>query len=259
MTATIHYIASNLPVAERFASLAKQEGFLLQLLHNAGSPWEDRADWEKVNILLLFTPFLYEKHYIAAGKIWAHYLRTLHPGVRFFTAGYSKVQPGVNNHLDLLNLPGSLSDFFLYQAGMLPTQVVETEGLLLHDKLARFFDGHGKESIFDVLSDITRLLGMAEVAAQRHGDSFETIKMDFLNKLSVRWTELKNRWNNYYALLLCLPVATLLREADLLIAEADQRFMAQICTDERLYQGQTLMNLLHNIHKLLLKVRQSCL
>jgi len=59
--------------------------------------------------------------------------------------------------------------------------------------------------------------------------------------------------------LLCLPVAPLLQKTDMLIAEADRNFMLQICTDERLYKDQTLLNLLHSIHKLLLKVQQSCL
>jgi len=255
---TIHYIASNLRVAERLAMLPASEGMELRLLHDARKPWAD-PDWQSVTTLLLFTPFGYEGQYIAAQKIWAHYLRTQQPGVRFFTAGTSKAQSGVTNHLDLLDLPGSLPDFFLQADSARPAQVVDTEGVQLHDKLVRFFDGHGKESIFDVLSDITRLLGMAESAAQRYGDPFETVKTDFLNKLPLRWTELKNRWNNYYALLLCLPVAAVLQKTDMLIAEADRRYMVQICTDERLYQDQTLLNLLHDIHKLLLKVQQSCL
>lgn len=255
---TVHYIASNLQVAERLATLPASEGMEFRLLHDARKPWAD-PDWTAVNTLLLFTPFLYEGRYIAAEKIWSHYLRVYHPGVRFFTAGYATAQPSIANHLDLLNLPGSLSAFFLQQDGVMPTQVVDTEGLPLHDKLVRFFDGHGKESIFDVLSDITRLLGMAESAAQRHGDSFETVKADFLNKLPLRWTELKNRWHNYYALLLCLPLASVLQKTDMLIAEADRNYMLQICTDERLFKDQTLLNLLHSIHKLLLKVRQSCL
>lgn len=255
---TVHYIASDLQVADRLATLLAPEGVALQLLHDARKPWAD-PDWTAIKVLLLFTPFRYEGQYIAAEKIWAHFLHTHHPEVRFFTAGTSKAQTGVTNHLDLLNLPASFLRFFLPENSMSVAQMVDTEGLPLHDKLIRFFDGHGKESIFDVLSDITRLLGMAESAAQRHGDTFETVKTTFLNKLPLRWTELKNRWNNYYALLLCLPVAAVLREIDMLIAEADKRYMIQICTDERLYQDQTLLNLLHNIHKLLLKVRQSCL
>lgn len=255
---TVHYIASNLKVAECLATLPASEGLEFCLLHDARKPWAD-PDWQPVNTLLLFTPFLYEGQYIAAEKIWSHYLRIFHPGVRFFTAGYATAQAGVTNHLDLLNLPGNLSAFFQHPNSAPPTHVVETEGLLLHDKLVRFFDGHGKESIFDVLSDITRLLGMAESAAQRYGAPFEAVKADFLNKLPLRWSELKNRWNNYYALLLCLPVAPVLQKTDMLIAEADRNYMLQICADERLYQDQTLLNLLHSIHKLLLKVQQSCL
>ncbi len=258
MTTTIHYIASNLQVADRLAMLLERESIALCLLHDARKPWAD-SDWSAVDALLLFTPFPYEGQYIAAEKIWAHYLRIHHPGVRFFTAGLARAQPGVTNHLDLLNLPDSFSDFFGRTESPLPAPCVDTEGLPLRDKLVRFFDGHGKESIFDVLSDITRLLGMAETAAQRHGDAFETVKTDFLNKLPQLWAALKNRWHNYYPLLLCLPVAGVLRETDRLIAEADRDYMLQICTNERLYQDQTLLNLLHSIQKSLLKVQQSCL
>ncbi len=255
---TVHYIASDLQITSRLALMLEAEDIVLQLLHDARFAWAE-PKWNDVENLLLFTPFLYNGQYLSAEKIWAHYIRMNHPGIRFFTAGYSKVESGVDNHLDLLSLPNPVSGFFRKAGATAPHPVATSGGLQLHDKLARFFDGHGKESIFDVLSDITRLLGMAQTAAQRYGDSFESVKEGFLNKLSFRWTELKNRWNNYNALMLCLPVAALLRETDMLIAETDRSYMALIGSSERIFQEETLLNLLQRIHKLLLKVQQSCL
>jgi len=255
---TIHCITSEAQVLATFAQRLAQENIAVQLLHDARQPWSV-PDWSHVERLVLFTPFFYENQYIAAEKVWQSWLKKTHPRVRFFTAGFCQSDIGVANHLDLMNLPKSLRDFFAQQSSDLSPATVDTEGLQLHHKLARFFDGHGKESIFDVLSDITRLIGMAVAGAQRHGDSFEIIREDFLQKLPAKWVELNNRWLNYYALLCCLPVADTLRETNALIAKVDQNYMGGICEQAELFQEETLLNLLNDIHKQLFKVRQTCL
>ncbi|NJL77280.1 MAG: hypothetical protein HC892_21920 [Saprospiraceae bacterium] len=111
------------------------------------------------------------------------------------------------NYIDLLNLPENMVEP-LAQAKAVSEdwQPVFTGGLDMSEKLKRFFEGHGNDSVVQLFTPIFRRLKILHDELSG-GTPFEELQKELLDDgvLVENWHKLRNRFSNYYPFLSCLP------------------------------------------------------
>lgn len=185
-----------------------------QVLHDPS----DLANFDPLDklIIILRSPIPVGDLLISAEQLWKNYLNVHLPETKLIIAGFSSAQ--APNYIDLLDLPKNMESF-LEQA--LPVHQywnpVNTGALDMSQHFQRFFKGHGKESIMDVLINIQTSLKMTIDAVQNNGKDFNASVDALLNDLPQLWAEFKNRWDHYFPLFQCLPFFDLFEKSYTLI------------------------------------------
>ena len=77
----------------------------------------------------------------------------------------------------------------------------------MQEKIRRFFEGHGDESLTDAFDKILRTLRIAGDELKIHQVDYEEVKKELLlpSNLPEKWATLKSRWANYFPYFSCLP------------------------------------------------------
>lgn len=228
----IAYIATNRRIGKTLESY-----FLQHKLEpkSVGFSDTDPIDLKGINILLIVNPFRCNNIYISAEAIWKKHLHLNKPDTTLLTAGFKSVKH--SNYIDLLQLPDD-PHAFIAQAKVAAEKWDPpfSGGLNIEDKLKRFYQGHGDDSVTDVLHTIIRIFSIANVEMKQYGTSFDELRADlfFLNGVREKWVVLKNRWVNYLPFFRCLPFWNTFSEVDKMFDYIDPFFSAD-CSEEMLF------------------------
>ena len=198
-------------------------------------PSPNPIDLKGIDILLVVSPFYCNNIYISAEAIWKRYLHLNSPDAIMLTAGFKTAKH--SNYLDLLQLPANPQAFI----SRAKTAAGKWEppfsgGLNIAEKLRRFYQGHGDDSVTDVLHTIIRIFSIADVELKQYQTPFEELKADLFvsNAVTTKWRELKNRWVNYLPFFQCLPFWDIFIGVDQLFDQIDP-FFATDCAEEMLF------------------------
>lgn len=205
--------------------------------------------------LLLFSPLYCYEHFISADQVWKNYLAVHQPQVKLISVGVYPVQQ--LNYLDLLQPPENFTNFFdtarKCHEDWLP---VNTQGLDLFQKLRRFFDGHGAESLRDAFNILLRRFRIARDEIN-NGIPYEETLQDFLLPLGTIavWQKLINRWQAYHPFFEVLPFRCLFDQIDEQLNLAHP-FFEQGCQNYQQLHGLQIIEKLEFINELLKEAEQ---
>lgn len=228
----IPYIATDRKIGKTLESYFLQHNFELKPL---GLPSPNPLDIKGTDILLVVSPFKCNNIYISAEAIWKRYLNLNSPDTILLTAGFKAVTH--SNYLDLLQLPSN--PHVLLSSAKAAADKWEppfSGGLNIAEKLRRFYQGHGDDSVTDVLHTIIRIFSIADVELKQYQTSFDELKENLFvrNGVTEKWRELKNRWINYTPFFQCLPFWNVFANVDQLFEQMDPFFAAD-CAEEVLF------------------------
>lgn len=240
----IPYIATNSRIGKPLEAYFLQHN--LRLSHVCLSD-ANPSTLKGANTFLMVSPLNCNNIYISPETIWKKYLQLNNPDAIFLTAGFKSVQH--SNYLDLLQLPENLPAFI--DQAKPASQKWEppfSGGLDIKEKLRRFYQGHGDESVTDILYTIIRIFSIADVEMKRYGTPFRELSQELFTQNAVpeKWRELKNRWTNYLPFFQCLPFWDVFTRVDRLFDHIDPFFRAD-CSEEMLFSDLNCMNTLKQI------------
>lgn len=146
--------------------------------------------------------------FLAPQSLWYRFLLQEHSHLRLFFVSYEKKD--YCNHFDLLKLDEYTKNDWHQApnvAEMPPFPFIE--GVNLHNKLERFFAGHGDDSVVAVLSRIRLVVQMASRELSGLQTPYSEIFKELVQpaQLHLKWVEWKNRWIHYYPLFQFTPFA----------------------------------------------------
>ncbi len=157
------------------------------------------------SFFFLFSPVWVHEHFISCDWNWKKYLQVEHPQVKLVTVGIQKAAHP--NYIDMLRLP---TDFQSFLAQAQPSErdwaPVNTGGLDMQEKLHRFFEGHGTDSVDQIFASLKMSINIFKDQIQA-GDIFSNIRAEYdgYQNFIETWRILKNRFSNYYPFFQCLP------------------------------------------------------
>lgn len=158
------------------------------------------------DVLIIQEPVFINNNYLSVSLCWKNYLQLHSPKSVLLNAGFGNGQD--LNYLDLLDLPRD-SNAFLFNARVVDEEwtPVSTGGVDVSQKLQRFFEGHGDESVTDELHKMLRVCKIARDELKIHEAPFAEVSTELLlpNKLPHKWNVLQSRWQFYIAYFKSLP------------------------------------------------------
>mgnify|MGYP005666360043 CR=1 FL=1 len=247
-------VASQIQVVNALKQFFTDSGYSFR--HLALPVQEEALRVEGNAVVVLMSPLACNRKYISAEFTWKQYLREHLPNALFIIAGFSNFQQ--DNYLDLLSLPNDVPAF-LNRAEPAGTNwnPVFTGGLDMRVLLARFFEGHGDESVTDELNGILRILKIAGDELKHPDVTYEEVHRELLlaNRLPERWNTLNNRWINYYPNFECLPFFSLFQKVDLALQHIAPYFRGE-CAQEALFCELDCILHLENAKSDLVKIEQ---
>jgi len=214
----VHYIASDTRYVSGLSAYFDAQGCKLV-------NYEPARLKEGHLILLIFSPVRCSSVRVSPERVWKKWLAVENPEAILLNAGFEEMQG--TNYFDLLNPPENWSDFITLakQAG-LSWEPVYTGGMKMEDKLARFFKGHGAESLTDELYVIRRKTASLFRAMDKYGLPYEVAATEAFETDYVwrHWEVLKSRWSHYYPLFFYLPFSGQMGKIDASIKRIDPFF-----------------------------------
>lgn len=240
----IPYIATNHRIGKTLESYFLQHDLELTSVCLSKSTPSDLAGFE---ILLMVSPLNCNNIYVSSEAIWKKYFQLNSPDTIMLTAGFKSVEH--TNYIDLLHLPADPKAFIKNARPALEKwEPPFSGGLNIEEKLQRFYQGHGDESVTDVLYTIIRIFSIAHVEMQQYDTPFADLQKELfsLNAVSAKWLELKNRWVNYIPFFHCLPFWHTFMEVDRLFDHIDP-FFASDCSEEMLFWDLNCLETLKEI------------
>jgi len=242
---SVTYIGNNPPIQRVLSNYLEAQNIRMEAFFLPFK--EELTQLEEAKIIILSSPMYIDGVYVSAEGLWKNYLEYHTPEAILLIAGFLEAKHP--NYLDLLKLPKKLeavlSDAKTASDNWPP---VTTDGLDMMEKIHRFFEGHGDESLTDAFDKILRTLRIAGDELKVHNDSYEEVKNDLLlpSKLPAKWTILKSRWANYFPYFQCLPFFELFKEIEQWLLEIDP-FFETGCEQETLFWQ---LNCLEKIEKI---------
>ena len=201
---SVTYIGNNPPVQRALTNYLKAQNIRLEALLLPFT--EELTTLKEAKVIILSSPLYFDGIYVSADGLWKTYLEHHHPEVILLTAGFLEVQQ--SNYLDLLYLPDALGHILSNAKRAKDNWTpISTGGLDMQEKIRRFFEGHGNDSITDQFDKILRILRIAGDELKLHQASYEEVKNELLlpNHLPAKWSILQNRWTNYFPYFGSLP------------------------------------------------------
>lgn len=228
----IPYIATNRQIGKTLESyFLKHHLELKKVILSNYNP----SDFTGIPFLLIVSPFKCNKIYVSAEAIWKKFLYLNSPDTILLIAGFKSAKH--SNYIDLLQLPTDPHKFLAEARSVAEKwNPPFSGGLNIEEKLQRFYQGHGDESVTDVLYTIIRIFSIADVEMKQYGTSFEELREDLFikNAVTQKWQELKNRWVNYLPFFRCLPFWTVFSEVDQMFDHIDLFFNSEF-SEEMLF------------------------
>lgn len=181
----------------------------------------------KAPIFLLFSPLWHHKHFIASETIWKTYLEKTYRNIKFVVVGTKEEQQ--SNYIDILRLPDDFEAFFrTAKPAKEAWTPISMDGLDMTEKLKRFLEGHGEDSITKILTPITMDLTIINGNLQNDKVFDETWEaLAIPNQLVEKWLIFSNRFSNYYPFFSCLPFFHFFEEINLLIQQLSPFFQSK--------------------------------
>ncbi|MDZ4705552.1 MAG: hypothetical protein SH848_16625 [Saprospiraceae bacterium] len=179
-------------------------------------------------ILLIFSPVRCGSVRVSLERVWKKGMELENREAILLNAGFEEAQE--TNYFDLLNPPANWSDFIaLAKPAKLLWEPVYTGGMKMEDKLARFFKGHGAESLTDELYVIRRKTASLFRAMDKYGLPYEVAAAEAFETDNVwrHWEVLKSRWSHYFPLFFYLPFSGQMKKIDASIKQIDPFFRSE--------------------------------
>lgn len=209
---------------------------------------------QETSIFILFSPVKCNDRYVSCDASWKQYFQKKNADIRFITVGFAKApqdEDAQKNYMDLLKLPADFDAFFaaaLKASG--DWTPAYTGGIDMQEKLQRFFEGHGMDSVDQVFSSVKANINFIDGRLKR-GYKLETICREYSGFpiFIERWTIFRNRFSNYYPFFKCLPFFSLLEKIYNLTEKIDPFFQSgnQV---EALYRELKVSERILEIHEL---------
>jgi hypothetical protein len=238
MTQTlIRYLAdAQNPLPESLRTYVETHGFGWQ-------PWQ--ADEGPGAILFLFSPCWNGAQYLSVEGVWARFLAEEYPDTILVVVGSKGCEDA--NYIDVLLPPDSLRAF-LEQAPtarrFLHDQPVNTGALDLQERLFRFLNGHGDESILSITGNMLGDLRSIRLNLQKKAPEQSTLDgvLSYLQseKMQFQWQTVVNRWMNYQPFFQYLPFSTIFVFVSTLIETLHELFKPQEIMDAGAWLAQTI-------------------
>jgi len=242
---TLLYYSSNPVLANYLCEQLGPQGYELQAF--------DPGIRRKSPVLLLFSPVWHHDMYISCDKSWKKYLSIKSPKIRLISIGLRNEQHP--NYIDVLNLPKDFGQFFKNARTVSEEwEPVDTWGLDIEEKLKRFLEGHGADSIREIFTPINRTLKITHDELMQ-GTSFKELEENIIKpgNLHKKWQIFRNRFTNYYPFFGCLPFFDLFRKINISITHIHPFFQANYNTPEH-FLSKEWMAELKNINLLLSEI-----
>ena len=154
--------------------------------------------WKACDAVLLSTPIKVYEEYINYIGIWKAYMLHQKGNAKLLEVGFRVTSS--KNYLNLLELPEKLEEAVdraetIKKAKFLPHPM----NLDLREKMKRFWDGHGKESVGEVLYKIKRKIHLIDRELERGDWEYQKIIAEYFddNYIQQQWQKFINRWNYY--------------------------------------------------------------
>lgn len=206
------------------------------------TPFLDAGQLNQCQGLVLFIPIECQGQFVSPDEIWRYFLAKHYPDLQFILAGVEHIQH--HNYLDLLHLPSSFSAFF---HNLKPTSYNEwtpfsTEAMDMREKLHRFYEGHGDESVTFSLGKISRKMEtlakrLKQVSyPQAWKEIFEPLEGETTAYTEEKWKELHRRWGHYAPFFQYLPFRKDMEEVGRRIVFLSP-FFENNCRDEKLFES----------------------
>ena len=196
-----------------FSSSASNPYCVQPLVLSNGCEWVDyvaapdkRSYFASIEAFILFSPVIKEHNYLSCETIWERFLAKNWPHIKFLVAGFEHNTH--SNYLDLLDFPENLHEIITeIETTNTGISSVPSASIDVTQKLKRFFDGHGDESLKANLNGISRKLHVAQRALKEEGANFEVIFQELSLEvfLTENWKTFINRWANYKIYFDALP------------------------------------------------------
>jgi hypothetical protein len=241
----VSYIATNQQVPQAITSWFEAQNYSLQALSTNNETGVGQLS--NTNILLLFVPFFHNNVYISIENVWKKYLELNYPNILLLTAGYIKHAHA--NYLDLLQLPENLEYFIKHAKSVSEFESMPfSGGLKIENKLQKFYEGHGDESLTDELGKVYRMVTMATDEVKVHQSPYEEVFEDLFqaNHIVEKWGVLINRWHNYLPFFDGLPFFDTFKEVDAILKQIAP-FFEQECKVESQLIDLNVKEKLHSI------------
>lgn len=230
---SVIYIGNNPPVQRVLASYLQAQNTRMEALFLPFK--EELTKLKEAKIIILSSPIYVDGVYVSAEGLWKNYLEYHCPKAILLIASFTEVSH--SNYLDLLQLPDKFADF-LPKAKLANEKwgPVKSDGLDMMEKIHRFFEGHGDESLTDAFDKILRTLRIAGDELKVHHATYEEVKKELLlpNNLPAKWIVLKSRWANYFPYFQCLPFFDYFKQIETCLLEIDP-FFETGCEQETLF------------------------
>ena len=194
------------PAPQALTSCCEAMGIRLIKITPSENNWQPLLA-EAFGVMLLL-PAWGRRAYLNPSYLCQHFLAAQHPQVRLLMASYGQIDHP--NHLDLLQLADYDANWWQQtQQAHITEELPYFTGIDLREKLKRFFDGHGDDSVVAVLSRIRLVVQMASRELQKMQTPYSEIYDDLVApaQLAEKWREWRNRWINYYPLFEYTPLA----------------------------------------------------
>ncbi|MCB9048925.1 MAG: hypothetical protein H6556_05785 [Lewinellaceae bacterium] len=190
--------------------------------------------------LMIFIPIECQGQLVSPVDIWRQFLAREHPEKRLAIAGVEAIEH--HNYLDLLALPRNFFDFFdnLKAVDAEDWIKLDTEALDMEEKMRRFYEGHGKESVTYTLSKISLKIEILSTRLKETGyqqaweELFEPLEGETVAYTEEKWKELHRRWGHYVSFFQYLPFREEMLEVGRLIAYVSP-FFEHNCREEVLF------------------------
>jgi hypothetical protein len=195
----------------------------------------------------LLTPLFVQRTYVATASFWKNYLARHQPASKLLTMGFQAIRHP--NHIDMLNWPEDLAAT-LQQAAIAstPWSPIPEGGIDIRKRFFRFFEGHGDESLTDVLHNILRVLIMVHDEIDQHQESFSVVFDQLISpsRIEQKWQLLLSRWVNYIPFFEGLPFYPTFAKLDRLLQQIAP-FFTDGCRNEQLLRQLQCVNHLKTI------------
>lgn len=203
-------------------------------------PFQDIQQLRQFPGIVIFIPIECQGQLVSPVETWRLFLANHYPACRLAITGVEELKH--HNYLDLLALPEDLSAFLgtLIAVDDADWQPFGSEAMDMQDKLWRFFEGHGDESVTYSLSKITRkmetLAKKLKEAPYRQAwkEIFEPLEGETVAYTESKWKELRRRWEHYAPFFQYLPFKETMESVGQRLAGLSP-FFENNCLDERLY------------------------